>query len=140
MTEAEAPIPELPPDPTFPPAAYDRVSRLLRNGILIFLVFAGVGMTAQLVLNPSQTVASVLASDPRSTYGSVGGFFHALGTGEPGALIIFGIYVMVAVTIGRVVLATAELFRGGERALGAISASVVVLLLIGLFVVAPFVR
>ena len=46
---------------------------------------------------------------------------------------------MVAVTIGRVALAAADFYRGGERALGAISLAVIALLLVALFVVAPFV-
>lgn len=140
MSETDVPVPALPPDPTFPPAAYERVSRLLRGGVLGFLLLAGLGMTAQLVLQPSETVASLLASNPEAEYGSAGALVGALGAGYPGAFIILGIYVMVAVTVGRVVLATADLYRGGERALGAISAAVVVLLLVGLFVVAPFVR
>ena len=47
---------------------------------------------------------------------------------------------MVAATIGRVLLVTVDFFRGGERALGAISAAVIVLLIVGLFVVGPFVH
>jgi uncharacterized membrane protein len=140
MTGSDASAHALPPDPTFTPVEYERVARLLRSGVLGFLVLAGVGMVAQLVLSPSETVASLLASKPGSEYGSAGALLGALGAGYPDSLIILGIYVMVAVTIGRVMLATADLYRGGERALGAISSVVVVLLLVGLFVVAPFVR
>jgi uncharacterized membrane protein len=117
---------ELPIDPTYPPAAYERVARLLRYGILGFLVLASAGLIGQLVLNPSESVGSILASGPSS--------------GQPDALIFLGIYVMVGVTIGRVALATRDLYRGGERALGALSTAVIVLLLIALFVVASFVH
>jgi uncharacterized membrane protein len=130
----------LPPDPTFPPSAYERVARLLRGGVLGFLIFAGVGMVSQLILQPSQSVGSLLASNPASTYRSFGVFLGQLGSGNPEALIILGIYLMVSVTIGRVVLATADFYRGGERALGAISVTVVALLVLGLFVVGPFVH
>jgi uncharacterized membrane protein len=130
----------LPPDPTFSPAEYERVARLLRSGVLGFLVFAGVGMVSQLVLHPSESVASLLASNPGSTYRSFGLFLGEIGSGNPEALIILGIYLMVAVTIGRVLLATADFYRGGERALGTVSATVVALLVLGLFVVGPFVH
>jgi uncharacterized membrane protein len=140
VTGSVASVPGLPPDPTFSPVAYERVARLMRSGVLGFLLFAGVGMVAHLVLDPSESVASLLASNPVSEYGSAGALVGALGAGRPDALIILGIYVMVAVTVGRVVLATADLYRGGERTLSAVSAAVVVLLLFGLFVVAPFVR
>jgi uncharacterized membrane protein len=140
VTGSDAAEHALPPDPTFTPAAYERVSRLLRSGVLGFLILAGVGLVAQLILNPSETVATLLASHPASEYGSASDLLGALGAGYPDAAVILGIYVMVAVTVGRVVLATADLYRGGERALGTVSAVVVGLLLVGLFVVAPFIR
>jgi uncharacterized membrane protein len=131
---------ELPPDPSFPPVAFERIAGLLRVGILGFLLFAGAGMVLQLVLNPFEDVSSVLASNPLRDYGSWGAFFSDLASGHAAALIILGIYVLVAVTIGRVLLATVDFYRGGERTLGQLSAIVVVLLLVGLFVVAPFVH
>ena len=140
MTGSDASAHALPPDPTFSPAAYERVALLLRSGVVGFLLLAGVGMVAQLLLNPSETVATLLASHPASEYGSAGDLVGALGARYPDAPVILGIYVMVVVTLGRVVLATVDLYRGGERALGTVSAAVVGLLLVGLFVVAPFVR
>jgi len=140
VTASDVSAPVLPPDPTFSATQYEQVARLLRSGVLGFLIFAGFGMVAQLVLSPSETVTSLLASKPASEYGSAGALVGAFGAGYPDSFIILGIYIMVAVTVGRVVLATVDLYRGGERALGTISAAVVVLLLVGLFVVAPFVR
>ncbi len=140
MTVSSAAETELPVDPTFPPAAYERISKLLRGGVLLFLVFAGAGMIARTVIDPTETVAAVLANPPLSRFGSVGGFLSALSVGRPEALITLGIYVMVGVTIGRVGLAAVDFYRGRERSLGAVSIAVVALLLLGLFVVAPFVR
>jgi uncharacterized membrane protein len=137
---SEPAVPKLPGDPTFPPAAYERVARLLRYGIIGFLVLATVGLIAQLALHPSESVASVLASGPSSGYGSFSQFIGHLASGQPDALILLGIYVMIGVTVGRVGLATRDLYRGGERTLGTLSATVIVLLLIALFVVASFVR
>lgn len=130
----------LPHDPTFPPEAYERVSRLLRGGVLAFLVLAGVGMVARLVAAPYESVSAILASPPGTEFGSVGGFFVALANGQPSALITLGIFVMVGVTIGRVGLAAVDFARGRERVLAAVSVVVVVLLVLGLLVVAPFVR
>ncbi len=140
MTTPSASEAALPLDPTFPPAAYERVARLLRAGVLGFLVFAGAGMVAQLVLYPQETVGMALSTSPVAEYRSFGVFVDDLALGRPDSFIILGIYVMLAVTIGRVVLATFDFYRGGERALGTISLAVVLLLLVGLFIVGPFVH
>jgi uncharacterized membrane protein len=140
MTGARETPADVPVDPTFPLSAYERVSRLLRGGILVFLLFAVVGMVAQLLLQPSQTVTSLLAANPTSDYSSLGTFFADLIAGRPDALVLLGIVVLVGVTIGRVVLATVDFYRGGERTLGLVSAVVVGLLVVALFIVAPFVR
>lgn len=130
---------QLPIDPTFPPSAYFRVATMLRTGVLGFLALAAVGMVARMIASPSLTVASVLATNPAAAYGSAPSFLSALGRLQPEAVVILGIYVMIAVTIGRVVLATIDFYRGGERILGTVSLAVVLLLLLGLFVVAPIV-
>jgi uncharacterized membrane protein len=107
---------------------------------MVFLLFAVAGVFAQLLLNPSEDVGSLLASNPVSDYRTLGTFVSDLTAGNPGALILLGIFVMVGVTVGRVVLAAADFYRGGERTLGTISTVVIVLLLVALFVVGPFVR
>ncbi len=140
MTDRDSELALLPPDPTFPAASYERVARLLRSGAIGFLLLAGAGMVAELVLNPSETVATLLSSGPSGGFGTFHLFLSHLSSAEPDAFILLGIYIMIAVTVGRVVLATADFFRGGERVLGAISVTVVVLLLVALFVVAPFVQ
>ena len=103
-------------------------------------MLAPAALVGQLVLNPSESVGSILASGPSSGYGSSRQFIEHLASGQPDALIFLGIYVMVGMTIGRVALATRDLYRGGERALGALSTAVIVLLFIALFVVASFVH
>ena len=139
MTEPVPTTESLPIDPTFPPAAYERVARLLRAGVLGFVLLAGAGTIVQLVADPSETVATLLASGPTGGFGTFHLFLTHLASGGSDALILLGIYVMVAVTIGRVGLAAADFYRGGERELGAISLAVIALLLVALFVVAPFV-
>lgn len=140
MTASNTPTADLPTDPTFSPAAYEQVAWLLRSSMLAFLILATVGMVADLILNPSETLASLLASNPAREFASISAFVGSVAAGRPEALILLGIFVMVATTIGRVLLATADFLRGGERILGAISGAVVVLLIVGLFVVAPLVH
>ena len=130
---------ELPIDPTFPPSAYFRMATMLRTGVLGFLALAAVGMVARMIATPGLTVASVLATDPAAAYGSASKFLGALANAQPEAIVILGIFVMIAVTIGRVVLATIDFYRWGERVLGTGSLAVVLLLLLGLLVVAPIV-
>jgi uncharacterized membrane protein len=130
----------LPVDASFPPSSYERMSLLLRSGVLGFFVLATVGMIAGLLTNPSETVSDLLASNPSAQYGTVGAFLGRLFGFAPDAIVVLGIFILIAVTIGRVVLAVADFYRGRERVLGMVSLVVVLLLLVGLFVVGPFVR
>lgn len=138
---ASRPLPtSLPLDPTFSPAAYERVAGLLRAGIVGFLALAGSGMLLQLVLHPTESDSSLLAPGSGTAYPSDPMFVNGLLSLQPSALILLGVFVMVAVTIGRVVLAVVDFYRGRERILAGISAAVVLLLALGLLVVAPLVR
>lgn len=130
----------LPPDPTFPPSAYERTSRILRLGVVGFFLLASVGMILGLLERPGETVAQLLSTNPRSEYGSAAGYFTQLAALEPSAVVLLGIFLMVSVTVGRVAYATFDFYQGRERILAAVSATVVFLLILGLFVVAPFVH
>jgi uncharacterized membrane protein len=140
MSGTEPTLESLPDDPTFPPSVYERTARLLRAGVLVFFLLAVVGMIAALAQNPSETVSTLLSSTPAVGFGSFGSLWARLVVLEPTAIITLGIYVMVAVTIARVVYAMVDFYRGRERVLAALSGCVVVLLIVGLFVVAPFVH
>lgn len=119
---------------------FERIARLLRTGVIGFLLLAGTGLIGEILLHPSTTVASLLASNPKSTYGSWTVFWGQLIAGAPSALVLLGIYVMIAVTVGRVALAAVAFYRGRERALGTLSLAVIGLLLVALFLVAPYVQ
>lgn len=140
MTAEDPSLALLPIDPTFPPAVYARTSRLLRSGVVGFFLLASAGMIAGLWENPTQTVSSLVTSNPVTEFGSVGTFLSQLFGFAPGAVITLGIFVMVAVTIGRVIYAAVDFYRGRERLLAGLSATVVALLILGLFIVAPFVH
>ena len=108
--------------------------------MISFFVLASIGLVVALVANPSETVASMLAFDPRSLYMPPAAFLANLVALNPSAIILLGIYLMVAVTIARVGYAAMDFARGRERTLTWAAIAVVVLLLIGLFVVAPFIH
>jgi uncharacterized membrane protein len=108
--------------------------------VICFLILAGAGLTLQLLRDPSEGVAVLLSSSPTRAYGSVGVFWLQLTEGSSDAWVLLGIYVMIAVTVGWVVLAARDFYRGREWTLAAISAVVVALLFVALSVVPPFVR
>ncbi len=140
MSEADEALAALPIDPTFPPSAYQRVSTLLRAGVIGFFILATIGMVSGLVRNPSATVGSLVSSNPSAEYGSVGTYLdHLFGLGG-NAIILLGIFLMIAVTVGRVVYAAIDFYRGRERILAALSVTVVLLLVVGLFLVGPSIR
>lgn len=124
---------DLPIDPTFPPKAYERHSNLLRTGVISFFILATAGLIGALIVNPGQTVGELVAFDPRSLYIPPSAFLSSLLALNPSAFILLGIYVMIALTIGRVALAAWDFRRGGERTLMWVSILVVALLLVGIF-------
>ncbi len=128
----------LPDDPTFPASAYARIALLLRAGVIGFLLVASVGLVAYLSQHPSESLASLLARG--ASLPSLRAFLHGLAVLDPTALILFGVYIMIAVTIARVLLAARDFAAGRERVLAAVSILVAALLLVGLFVVGPLVH
>ncbi len=136
MTSAE----KLPEDPTFPPSSYARIALLLRSGVVGFLLLASAGLGAYLSQHPNQSVGAVLSTGPGPLVSSPVAFVHGLGALDPTAIVLLGIYLMIAVTIVRVLVAAWDFARGRERTLAAIAAAVAVLLIVGLFVVAPIVH
>lgn len=140
MTSAADPSALLPPDPTFPPSAYERTARLMRAGVLGFFLLASIGLVVNLVTNPNESVQTLLSSGPSAELGilffPIGQYF---GFGAD-PLILVGIAILIAVTVGRVLLATIDLYRGREWILASVCALVLGLLGVGLFVVPQFVH
>lgn len=136
-TDLEA---ELPPDPSFTPAAYERTSRLLRSGVIGFLVLSSLGLILGLVANPSESVSTLIQSNPFAGWGSVDQFFSSLASLKAPVLILLGVFVMVGVSIARVLDAMVSFFRGHEVILAVVCAVVSALLLVGLVVVSALVH
>jgi uncharacterized membrane protein len=139
LSATERPPPTIPADSTFPPTAYEQITLLLRTGVVAFLVFASCGLTLDIALHPGASSDILLMAGSGRQYASAAAFASGLLSLQPAALILFGLFVMAAVTVGRVILAAVDFYRGGERILCAISVAVTALLLVGLFVVGPLV-
>lgn len=127
----------LPPDPTLPPRAYERMALLLRFGVLASGLMLGGGLIVYLLQHPSETFTGILSVNPIQNYLNGGTLFSALASGRPEAWMTLGILVLIAATVGRVALAARYFFAGRERALGAVTLTVAILLLVALFVVGP---
>ncbi len=133
-------IAELPPDPSFTPETYVRTALILRSGVIGFLVLSGVGMVIGLVESPGMTVSSLIGSSPFVNVGDPGTFLSSLASFQANALILLGVFVMVAVSVGRVVDAMGVFIRGRETILAVVCGVVVALLVFGLTVVASIVH
>ena len=131
---------ELPPDPSFTPDTYVRTALLLRSGVFGFLILSCVGMVIGLVENPGETVGTLIGSSPFTNVGSSGTFLSSLVGLHANALILLGVFVMVAVSVGRVFDAMVVFIRGRETILAVVCGVVVVLLVFGLTVVASIVH
>ena len=141
MTETPSPPDlELPPDPSFTPEVYVRTSWLLRGGVIGFFVFSTIGVILGLISNPSENVSTLLHANPFAGWGSFGAFFSSLAQLQPTVLILVGVFIMVGVSVARVLDAMVSFFRGRELIMAAVCAVVAALLIVGLTVVASIVR
>ena len=138
--EASSPPVELPPDPTFTPAAYARTAALLRGGVIGFLVLSSIGLVLGLVSDPSESVDSLLHSNPFAGWGSVDQFFASLVTLQAPVVILLGVFIMIGVSVARVLDAMVSFARGREWALAVVCGVVSALLIVGLVVVSAFVH
>ena len=140
MTPNSTPTLDPPAVHRLPDAAYVRMTFVLRLGLGLALVILGGGIVAYLLANPGETSQSVLSSNPILGYLSVPGLGSGLADGSIGAVLTLGLIVLVATPIVRVVSGLYYFRKVGERAMTAITFSVLVLLLLGLLVIGPHVR
>jgi len=129
-----------PADLTFPPAAYERMAVVLRVGLFVSLALLLGALVTYLLLHPSTSSTEAIGSNPILQFLSLSGLATGLASGAPGAYLTLGLLVLVATPIVRVASGFYYFRRGGERSLATITFVVIVLLLLGLFVIGPFVR
>jgi len=135
-----APPPALAPPHLLPDEAYRRMTLVLRVGLGLAIAILGGGIVAYLLANPGESSSTVLSNNPILSYLSLPGLGSGLADGSIGAVLTLGLIVLVATPIVRVVSGLYYFRKVGERAMAAISFTVLVLLLIGLLVIGPHVR
>jgi len=134
-SSAEAPVVR-----PLPNDAYVRMTLVLRLGLGLSLALLGGGIVAYLWSNPGATSSSVLAQNPIGQYLSVSGLVSGLLAGSLGAFLTLGIVLLILTPVVRVLSGLYYFRKVGERAMTAITFTVFVLLLVGLFVIGPLLR
>ena len=138
---SEPPVAHEVDDPDrLPAAAYRRMSLVLRGGLLTAITILAAGVIAYPLKHPGATSADVIASNPILRYLGLDGLLSGLAGGHVEALMTLGLLVLVATPILRVASGFYYFERGRERAMAAITLTVLVLLLFGLLVLGPALR
>jgi uncharacterized membrane protein len=127
-------------DVRIPPAAYSRMTLVLRGGLISSLAVLAVALGVYLVEEPSVTSQGTIGSNPALRYLSLNGLAGGLGSGSPAAYLTLGVLVLVATPVVRVLSGFYYFQRGGERAMAGLTITVFALLLVGLLVIGPLVR
>jgi len=135
-----APGPGTTPVERLPEQAYLRMSLVLRVGLGLALAILGVGIVAHILAFPNATSSSTLSSNPILPYLSLTGLASGLAAGSVDAFLTLGLLVLVATPIVRVLSGFYYFRRGGERAMTAITLTVMVMLVVGILVIGPLVR
>jgi len=123
-----------------PDEAYVRMTLVLRLGLGLAIAVLLGGIVAYVLAHPGQSSENVLAHNPILNYLSVPGLGTGLAAGSIGAVLTLGLIVLVATPIVRVVSGLYYFRKVGERAMTAITLTVLVLLMLGLLVIGPFIR
>jgi len=129
-----------PPPHILPDVAYARMTLVLRLGLGLSLAILAGAILAYIVANPGASSSQVLSSNPILSYLSLPGLWSGLASGSIGAVLTLGLIVLVATPILRVISGIYYFRQGHERAMVAISTTVLLLLLLGLLVIGPHVR
>jgi uncharacterized membrane protein len=140
MTDPRPAAPVRFPHPKLPDAAYRLTTVVLRVGLAASLAILLAALVAYLLANPGETSAAAVSSNPIVQYLTFGGLAHGLAVGAPDAFLTLGIFVLIAAPITRVVVGIYYFRQGHEREMTAITAAVLVLLLVGLLVLGPYIR
>jgi uncharacterized membrane protein len=133
------PTPALPP-PRLPPEARQRMTLVLRAGLLLSFTILTGALAAYLLTHPGATSESALATNPILGFLSLSGLVHGLLAGQAEAYLTLGLLVLLATPILRVVTGAYYFRQDRERTMFAITVTVLVLLLLGLFVIGPLLR
>jgi uncharacterized membrane protein len=128
------------PSPGFGPTAAKRMAWLLRGGLVLASVLLAAGLVAFMLLHPNEDRRTLVNSNPIVGYLQVRALWAGLEGGHTQAYLTLAVLVLVFTPVARVLLGWYYFHRSGDRVLMWISASVLGLLLLGLFVIGPLVR
>jgi len=123
-----------------PDAAYRRMTLVLRTGLLTSLALLLGALGAYFLRHPGATSGDVISSNPIAQYLTLGGLAHGLATGAPEAYLALGVFVLIATPILRVATGVYYFRQGHERTMTGVTLTVLVLLLLGVFVIGPWIR
>ncbi len=140
MTETSGPRAPSTDAGDLPAVAYERMSRVLRAGLLVAVAILGGSIIAYLFANPGETAAEVISSNPILRYLGLDGLAAGLASGSVEAYLTLGLLVLLATPLLRVASGFYYFQRGGEKVVAAVTATVLVLLLFGILVLGPALR
>jgi uncharacterized membrane protein len=126
------------PDP-LSPAAYTRMTLVLRAGLGLAVAILLGSIVAYLITYPNATSQAILAANPIAGYLSPGGLVTGLASGRGEAFLTLGLLVLLATPILRVATGAYYFYQDGEREMAAITTTVFVLLLVGLVLIGPYI-
>ncbi len=134
------PSPPAAPPSDLPPAAYAGMAAVLRAGLYVALALL-VGATVALVARePTSAAANWISNNPLPRYLGLRSLADGLAAGRAEAYLTLGVFALIATPVVRVIAGAITFVRHGERRMGAITVTVLALLLVGLLVVGPLVR
>ena len=125
---------------SLPAEAYDRMTFVLRLGLATALAILGGGVVVYVLRNPGMTSSDVLSNNPILHYLNLPGLVSGLASGSLSAVLTLGVIVLVATPIVRVASGLYFFGKAGEQAMTAVTATVLLLLLLGVLVIGPWIR
>lgn len=109
------------------------VGRLLQAGVIIASIVVVLGATLLLVRHGAEPTAFSVFRGGSSHLRSVSATFIGAVHGDPGAIVQLGLVLLIATPVARVALTLAAFAAQRDRLYVAMTALVLVLLLVGLF-------
>ena len=128
------------PPPRLPEDARAKMALVLRVGLGIALTILFVSLALYLVEHPAATSGSAVGSNPIVPFLTGTGFVNGLASGNPAAYLTLGVFALIATPVARVLTGVYYFRLDGERTMMWITTAVLVLLLVGLFVLGPWIR
>ena len=125
------------PRPRFDDARMELLmGRLLQAGVLFASATVFVGGMLYLHARGEARVSYTHFSSEPKTLRLIGDLAHGVGHGDPASLIQLGVLILIATPVARVMLAAVAFALERDRLYLAISLTVLVILLVGLFRIA----